>query len=166
MNEHYQEALALRSRVEAARVRAERCRRELERHDRLLKKLSVSTAAPAPKRRNARWPYALLALAALALSPRPAPPPARVAAPPPPVVDDDPGAREALALIFDYPDPETGAPMLEVLASVSEPPQVERLDESLYRVAFGAYRFEVDLADTSVRPMSSDSIFAASSRSF
>lgn len=165
--EHHARALSLRCRLGDVRRRVELCRRELERQDLLLKALSrPSTAAPAPKRRAARWPYALLVLAALGLSPRPVPTAAPLVRAPEPAVEDEPGVREALALVYDFPDPATGALMLEVLAPTSQPPEVERLGDRLYWVRFGDYRFEVDLADASVRPLTSDSILAASSRSF
>lgn len=161
------------------RARAEACRLELERQERLLSR----HAGAAPRKKAARmpaWlqavPYAALALGSLSFLPQPRKPAEpivllRVAEP-----EEDPGIRNALALVYDFPDPATGATMLEVAGLEGRPGasswDVEPLDSGLYKVSFGpaaggrVYRFEVDLADASVRPMTADSIFAASSRSF
>jgi hypothetical protein len=173
----FEKAQVLRERMILVRARAEACRLELERQDRALKIHS----RPKTRAKIPLWlavvPYAALFLGGLSFFQRPAQPSSspvvlyRAAEP-----EEDPGIRNALALVYDYPDPATGAPMLEVAGMEGRPGvsnwDVERLDGALYKVSFGpaaggrTYRFEVDLGDASVRPMTADSIFAASSLSF
>lgn len=172
----YERAAVLQERMLLVRARVEACRVELERQERLLGGHARRNAAKGPPAWLHAAPYLALLLGGLAGFERPLKPAEPVAPLLAAEPEEDPGIRNALALVYDFPDPATGATMLEV-AGLEERPGVSnwdarRLENSLYAVSFGptasgrTYRFEVDLADASVRAMTADSIFAASSWSF